>query len=110
MPTYDYICDSCGHSFETVQRMSDPTLEVCPACGTPSLRRVISGGTGVIFKGSGFYVNDSRAGNTAPKTSEKTTESTTESAGTTKEETKAENKTETKTEKKSEKISEQKSA
>jgi len=60
MPTYDYECRTCGHSFETFQSMSDDSLTICPECGKPQLRRLISGGTGVIFKGSGFYVNDSR--------------------------------------------------
>jgi putative FmdB family regulatory protein len=60
MPTYDYECRSCGHSFETFQSMSDNPLTTCPECGEEQLRRLISGGTGIIFKGSGFYVNDSR--------------------------------------------------
>ena len=61
MPTYDYQCDNCSHLFETFQSIHDEPLSVCPACGTPALRRLISGGTGIIFKGSGFYVNDSRS-------------------------------------------------
>ena len=60
MPTYDYECESCGHTFEAFQSMSDDPLSVCPECETPALRRLITGGTGIIFKGSGFYVNDSR--------------------------------------------------
>lgn len=60
MPTYDYRCDDCGHTFETFQSMKDDPLRDCPACGVSSLRRIITGGTGVIFRGSGFYVNDSR--------------------------------------------------
>ncbi|MFW5694992.1 MAG: FmdB family zinc ribbon protein [Alkalispirochaeta sp.] len=60
MPTYDYQCDQCGHAFETMQSMKDAPLSVCPQCEQATLRRIISGGTGVIFKGSGFYVNDSR--------------------------------------------------
>ena len=60
MPTYDYQCNSCGHTFETMQSMKDEPLVVCPECEKSSLRRLISGGAGVIFKGSGFYVNDSR--------------------------------------------------
>jgi putative FmdB family regulatory protein len=62
MPTYDYQCEQCGHTFETFQSMRDDPLVDCPACSTPNLRRLITGGTGVIFKGSGFYVNDSRSG------------------------------------------------
>lgn len=60
MPYYDYECKSCGHEFETFQSMSDAPLQECPECRTASLRRLIGGGSGVIFKGSGFYINDSR--------------------------------------------------
>ena len=59
MPSYDYECKSCGHTFEVFQNMSDPPLNSCPKC-RKSVRRLIGGGLGVIFKGSGFYVNDSR--------------------------------------------------
>jgi len=57
MPTYEYECKSCSHSFEVFQSMSDAPLHECPQCGK-ELRRLINGGSGVIFKGSGFYVND----------------------------------------------------
>ncbi|MDR0486870.1 MAG: zinc ribbon domain-containing protein [Treponema sp.] len=57
MPTYEYECKSCGHSFETFQSMNDQPLKDCPECGR-EIRRLIFGGTGVIFKGSGFYVTD----------------------------------------------------
>ena len=57
MPTYEYECRSCGHNFEAFQSMSDAPLSDCPQCGK-DLRRLINGGSGVIFKGSGFYVND----------------------------------------------------
>jgi len=59
MPTYEYECRSCSHSFEAFQSMTEAPLSVCPECGGP-VRRLIGGGTGIIFKGSGFYVNDSR--------------------------------------------------
>ncbi|TVR31466.1 MAG: zinc ribbon domain-containing protein [Spirochaetaceae bacterium] len=61
MPTYDYECRACGHSFDVFQSMSDEALSVCPACQKKQLRRLIGGGVGVIFKGSGFYINDSRS-------------------------------------------------
>lgn len=61
MPTYEYECSACGHTFEAFQSMSDAPLSSCPECGK-AVRRLIFGGTGVIFKGSGFYVNDSRKG------------------------------------------------
>ena len=57
MPTYEYQCDSCGNGFEAVQKMADAPLTTCPECGK-SVRRVLSGGLGISFKGSGFYVND----------------------------------------------------
>ena len=68
MPTYEYVCEKCGHSFERVQSMSAAPLEICPkdACGRKSwgkgkVRRAISGGAGLIFKGSGFYITDYRS-------------------------------------------------
>lgn len=60
MPTYDYVCSDCGHQFEAFQAMKDQPLKDCPECSQPHLRRIIGGGTGVIFKGSGFYINDSK--------------------------------------------------
>ncbi len=76
MPTYDYKCENCDHSFEYFQAMKDEPLTRCPDCGQDSLRRLIGGGMGIIFKGSGFYVNDAKksASTSAPlknKTSEK---------------------------------------
>jgi len=62
MPTYEYECKSCGHSFDVFQSMSEAPLSECPQCGK-ELRRLINGGSGVIFKGSGFYVNDKNKGN-----------------------------------------------
>ena len=58
MPTYDYICNDCGKMYEYFQSMSDAPIKECPECKKNSLRRVISGGTGLIFKGSGYYLTD----------------------------------------------------
>jgi putative FmdB family regulatory protein len=58
VPTYQYSCTTCGHFFETVQSFSDDSLTVCPECGG-KLRKVFNA-VGVVFKGSGFYRNDSR--------------------------------------------------
>ena len=58
MPTYDYICNDCNKMHEYFQSMSDNPLTKCPECKKNSLRRVISGGTGLIFKGSGYYLTD----------------------------------------------------
>ena len=58
MPTYDYICNDCDKMQEHFQSMSDNPLTKCPECKKNSLRRIISGGTGLIFKGSGYYLTD----------------------------------------------------
>lgn len=58
MPTYDYRCDDCGHFFEEFQSMKDPKLTKCPACGNEALKRLIGTGSGLIFKGTGFYLTD----------------------------------------------------
>ena len=57
MPTYDYRCESCNHTFEYFQNMSDEPLIKCPDCNG-KIRRLVSGGSGLIFKGSGFYLTD----------------------------------------------------
>jgi putative FmdB family regulatory protein len=61
MPTYEYECKACGHRFDAFQSMQDDPLSICPECGK-ELRRLIFGGSGIIFKGSGFYVNDKGGG------------------------------------------------
>ncbi len=58
MPTYEYECQSCHLRVEAVQKFSDPALTTCAACGG-ELRKVFSA-VGIVFKGSGFYKNDSR--------------------------------------------------
>ena len=64
MPTYDYECKACGHTFEELQSFSDPALTKCPACKKNKLERLFGGGGAIIFKGSGFYETDyRRAGN-----------------------------------------------
>ena len=57
MPTYDYFCKKCQNTFEYFQSMSDSALEKCPKCNN-KVRRLISGGSGLIFKGSGVYLTD----------------------------------------------------
>jgi putative FmdB family regulatory protein len=59
MPTYEYLCKTCGHRFETWQKMSDEPLTVCPNCGA-EIHRVLFA-NGVVFKGSGFYSTETRA-------------------------------------------------
>lgn len=73
MPTYEYACDSCGHRFDVRQSFSDDPIRDCPACGA-SVRRVVYP-SGVIFKGSGWYVTDSRTSMEAPSASKSTSDS-----------------------------------
>lgn len=61
MPTYDYLCDNCGHTFEKFQQMSASPLKKCPQCSKMKLKRLIGTGAGIIFKGSGFYETDYRS-------------------------------------------------
>ncbi|MDH3891006.1 MAG: zinc ribbon domain-containing protein [candidate division Zixibacteria bacterium] len=60
MPTYVYRCNDCGHEFEEFQSITEKPLEVCPTC-KGQVQRVISGGAGFLFKGSGFYQTDYRS-------------------------------------------------
>jgi len=61
MPTYDYVCDGCGHAFELFQSMTDPVKKTCPECGKKKLRRLIGAGGAIVFKGTGFYKTDYRS-------------------------------------------------
>ena len=88
MPTYQYSCTECGHFFEQFQSFTDDALTECPECAG-KLRKVFNA-VGVVFKGSGFYRNDSRSSGSssdaapAPeKKSEKKSESTSGSSSTT---------------------------
>jgi putative FmdB family regulatory protein len=70
MPTYEYICEKCGHEFEAIQPMSAKPLKICPeeVCarkkwGRGKVKKKISGGGGLLFKGSGFYITDYRSDN-----------------------------------------------
>jgi len=61
MPTYEYACEACGHRFEEFQSIKAKSLTTCPVCKKKKLKRLISGGAGFIFKGSGFYATDYRS-------------------------------------------------
>ena len=61
MPTYDYQCGACGHTFEKFQSITASASRKCPECGRLKLRRLIGAGAGVIFHGSGFYQTDYRS-------------------------------------------------
>jgi putative FmdB family regulatory protein len=83
MPTYEYQCTDCGFKFEQFQSIADAPLEECPSCNG-KLERLISGGAGLIFKGSGFYITDYKQNNvkqnsdTTPKKKEPEVQKTTE--------------------------------
>jgi putative FmdB family regulatory protein len=66
MPTYQYACTECGHSFEQFQSFSEDALTVCPECDG-RLRKLFNA-VGVVFKGSGFYRTDSRSGSSSTDT------------------------------------------
>jgi putative FmdB family regulatory protein len=67
VPTYQYACTECGEQLEAVQSFSDPALTECPNC-QGKLRKVFNS-VGIVFKGSGFYRNDSRSGNVSAEKS-----------------------------------------
>jgi len=60
MPTYEYECKKCGHSFERFQKMTDEPVSKCPMC-KGKVSRIIGLGGGVIFKGPGFYTTEYRS-------------------------------------------------
>lgn len=78
MPTYVYACKDCGHAMEVVQSFSDEALTICPEC-QGDLRKKFNS-VGVVFKGSGFYRNDSRSSGSSSVPASTTTSSTTASA------------------------------
>ena len=99
MPTYEYLCNSCGHRFDELQSFSEAPLKKCPACKKKKLERLIGTGAAILFKGSGFYQTDYRSDSyksaaqadkpaaTTEKTgtdAAKTTAATTDTAGPTK--------------------------
>ena len=84
MPTYQYACVDCGEELEAVQKFSDDPLTECPNCGG-KLRKVFSA-VGVVFKGSGFYRNDSRSASTGGSSNGSKSSGTTEKASTSKSE------------------------
>lgn len=63
MPTYEYRCKSCGYEFEEFQSISAEPLVICPQCAEPTLKRLMSSGAGLLFKGSGFYLTDYKKSN-----------------------------------------------
>lgn len=80
MPTYEYFCDQCASPFDAVQKFSDDPLTDCPQ-GHPGVRRVFRP-AGIIFKGSGWYIKDSKNGSDTSKASAKSSESPNKEAAT----------------------------
>lgn len=83
MPTYEYECTACGKVFETHQSMTEPPLTDCPTefCGKQgTVKRLISAGAGLIFKGSGFYITDYKNGGSKSASSPATSEAKSEAA------------------------------
>ncbi len=74
MPTYEYRCKSCGYEFEEFQSITADPLLICPKCAEPSLKRLMSSGAGLLFKGSGFYLTDYKKSNISPQTQRKSDE------------------------------------
>lgn len=66
MPIYEYECGSCGHRLEAIQKMSEPVLKDCPACGVSALKKMVSA-AGFQLKGSGWYVTDFKGGGKGEK-------------------------------------------
>ena len=79
MPTYEYLCPA-GHSFEKFQKMTDTPKARCPECGKQATRQ-ISGGAGLVFKGSGFYITDYGKDGKGPRKAEKPEKSGSTDAG-----------------------------
>ncbi len=61
MPTYEYECEACGHQFEEFQSFKSRPRRTCPACRKRKVKRRIGAGSGIIFRGSGFYETDYRS-------------------------------------------------
>lgn len=61
MPTYDYLCEACGHELEVFQGINDEVLKKCPECKKNKLQRQFGTGAAIVFKGSGFYQTDYRS-------------------------------------------------
>ncbi len=108
MPTYEYRCSNCGTELEIIQSIKADALTHCDNCGKETLKRIISGGNALIFKGSGFYLTDYKNKSVDPastkkeSTSETKEKSSKETNTKTGEPSSAPKKTETKTETKSE--------
>lgn len=91
MPTYEYRCNDCEEQFETFQKMTDEPLKTCQVCGG-ELVKLISGGMGIIFKGSGFYTTDYKNASSGASSSKGSSESGSSDSSKKETETKSESK------------------
>ncbi len=73
MPTYEYECRKCGHCFEKFQSITAPPVKTCPKC-RGRVARLLSGGAGIIFRGSGFYQTDYKQAGKPPPAAAKATD------------------------------------
>jgi len=103
MPTYEYVCEDCGYEFEQFQSITARAIRKCPKCGKMSLKRLIGTGSGIIFKGNGFYETDyrSRSYKEAEKNEKNATKKKTETTTGDSKKSSEKNKAETKAQKQS---------
>ena len=95
MPTYDYECDACQHTWELFQRITEDPVKSCPKCKKKKARRLFGTGAAIMFKGSGFYETDYRS-DSYKKGADKDKKSTSDSSGDKKSGAKSEKKSESK--------------
>jgi putative FmdB family regulatory protein len=93
VPIYEYRCDTCGHQEDHLQKISEPQLTVCPACGKPTYKKMLSA-AGFQLKGSGWYATDFKT--TGKKPAEKKADSKSETSTESKPETKTDSKSDSK--------------
>jgi len=98
VPIYEYRCDACGHQEDHLQKISEPQLTVCPACGKPTYKKMLSA-AGFQLKGSGWYATDFKT--TGKKPADKKADSNSEAKTESKPESKPETKTDSKSDSKS---------
>ena len=99
MPTYDYECDACEHTWELFQRISEDPVKACPECKKKKARRLFGTGAAIMFKGSGFYETDYRS-DSYKKGADKDKKSKNDSSSDSKSDTKSESKSSSKSDSK----------
>jgi len=110
MPTYEYACSACGHKFERFESITSKPNKTCVKCAKKKAERLISGGGGLLFKGTGFYITDYKKSSAGAVAAGEKSESKSDSKSESKSESRSETKTESKSETKSEAKTESKPA